>query len=65
MTVAEMHSAAGARRYGPPAPDLRNDLHAGLTRAVAMLDAVQAPDDVDALTLQLIGLQRKRIPKVL
>lgn len=57
MTAGE-HLAALSRLYGPGVGELRDDIHAGLRRALAMLDAAREPGDIEALNHQLVGLQR-------
>ncbi len=57
MTGPE-HLAALSRLYGPTTGELRDDIHAGLRRALVMLGDMRTPSDIDALNHQLIGLQR-------
>ena len=56
--TATQHLAALSRLYGPGTGELRDDIHAGLCRALVMLADAREPSDIDALNHQLIGLQR-------
>lgn len=58
MTATEQHRAALARLYQPNATELREDIAAGLSRAIDMARVLHDRVDVDALLHQLVGLQR-------
>lgn len=58
MTAAEQHRAALARLYQPSPVELREDICAGLSRAIDMARTLHDRVDVDALLHQLAGLHR-------
>ena len=58
MTAIEQHRAALARLYQPGATELREDIAAGLSRAIDMARVLHDRVAVDALLHQLVGLQR-------